>query len=319
MIDVSIVIVSMNNIKQLFPCLDSIKIHTSVSYETLVVAYLFSAQNLSQLREKYPWVTVIESNEIRGFSENNNLALRQAKGRFCFIFNDDTELQMPAIDRLIADIDNLPEDVAVISPHIIFPNGETQYCGRPPFYWYHWILMCLHLWKESNDRQYSNKKGIFQSFNIIGAAFLIKTDLFKKLGWFDECYFFCPEDIALSTTLNKQGYKCFVDADTYSVHFGGMSGNKSISPTQSAVMPAGIIGSIDYYSNGKKAIRYILKTFLTLHSLVELILYSIKNLFNPQKRYTAIINGYKNIIESIFSNDTPKETFIKYYSKIRKH
>ena len=36
--DVSIVIVSMNKTEYLFPCLDSIREHTSVTYETLVVA-----------------------------------------------------------------------------------------------------------------------------------------------------------------------------------------------------------------------------------------------------------------------------------------
>lgn len=32
-----------------------------------MVAYLFSKENLTLLREKYPWVIVVESNEIRGF------------------------------------------------------------------------------------------------------------------------------------------------------------------------------------------------------------------------------------------------------------
>ena len=76
--DVSIVIVSMNKTEYLFPCLDSIREHTSVTYETLVVAYMFSTENLEMLRRRYPWVTVIESLELRGFAENNNLALRQA-------------------------------------------------------------------------------------------------------------------------------------------------------------------------------------------------------------------------------------------------
>lgn len=48
----------------------------------------------------------VESNEIRGFSENNNLALRQAKGKYCFVQNDDTELKMPCIDKLVETIEN---------------------------------------------------------------------------------------------------------------------------------------------------------------------------------------------------------------------
>lgn len=35
---------------------------------------------------------------------------------------------------------------------------------------------------------------------------MIKTDIFRQMGFFDEYYFFCPEDIALSTALNRRGY-----------------------------------------------------------------------------------------------------------------
>ena len=96
-IDVSIVIVCMNNLKNLYPCLESIKKYTTVSYETLVVAYLFSKENLEKVKKDFPWVTFIESNEIRGFSENNNLALRDAKGEYCFVVNDDTEMKMDVV------------------------------------------------------------------------------------------------------------------------------------------------------------------------------------------------------------------------------
>ena len=98
MIDVSIVIVCMNNLKNLYPCLESIKKYTMVSYECFVVAYLFTKENLEKVKTDFPWVEFVESNEIRGFSENNNLALRQAKGKYCFVVNDDTEMKMPVID-----------------------------------------------------------------------------------------------------------------------------------------------------------------------------------------------------------------------------
>ena len=91
MFDVSIIIVCMNRPDNLYPCLESIRRTTRrVTYEVLVVAYLYDSDCLAKAREDFPWVTFLESNEIRGFSENNNLALKQASGRFCFILNDDT-------------------------------------------------------------------------------------------------------------------------------------------------------------------------------------------------------------------------------------
>ena len=76
---VSIVIVCMNRMDNLVPCLEGIRAHTGVSYETLVVAYRFSPENLEKAQTDFPWVRWVVSDEIRGFSENNNLALRQAE------------------------------------------------------------------------------------------------------------------------------------------------------------------------------------------------------------------------------------------------
>ena len=110
--EVSVVIVCMNRPDLLFPCLDSLRTYTSLSFETWVVAYRFSDQNMKELVTKYPWVEVVPSLEIRGFSENNNLALKHVRGRYCFILNDDTLLNMPVIDRLVADMENLPASAA---------------------------------------------------------------------------------------------------------------------------------------------------------------------------------------------------------------
>ena len=134
MIDVSIVIVCMNNLDNLYPCLDSIKTQTQkVSYETFVVAYLFSEDKILKLKTDYPWVIIIESNEIRGFSENNNLALRLAKGKYCFVLNDDTYHRESVIDELFDELNNLPEQIAILSPIILNVDGSVQYCGRPKY------------------------------------------------------------------------------------------------------------------------------------------------------------------------------------------
>ena len=130
-IDVSIVIVCMNNLKNLYPCLESIKKYTTVSYETLVVAYLFSKENLEKVKKDFPWVTFIESNEIRGFSENNNLALRQAKGKYCFVLNDDTEMKMDVVGGLVESFSKCPINTAIVSPNILNAKGEVAYGGRP--------------------------------------------------------------------------------------------------------------------------------------------------------------------------------------------
>lgn len=306
---VSIIIVCMNNLNYLNTCLDSIKRYTSVSFECFVVAYLFSKENMEALCANYPWVTIIESNEIRGFSENNNLALREAKGDYCFVINDDTYINTPIVDVLCSNLDTLPSNVAVISPNIKYPDGRDQFCGRPPM-GFRWEVRSILGLKSKPNYKYENKNGIFESYNLMGGAFMIRTEVFRNCGFFDEFYFFCPEDVALSTLLNKKGYKCYVNADAVLYHVQG----QSISRTKEATLPAEYIGRISFFSDGDVIKRRILQALYILRCYVKVIFLRLSN--SKDKKIKQItINANLNCISAIRHKLTPKEAFVKYYKK----
>lgn len=313
MIEVSIVIVCMNNLKNLYPCLESIKKYTTVSYECFVVAYLFSKENLEKVKKEFPWVKFIESNEIRGFSENNNLALRQAKGKYCFVVNDDTEMKMPVVDRLVGSIEKLPENAAIVSPVTIFPDGKVQVCGRPPFGVKEYIKSQLMLWNEKdNGGKYVNQQGVFLTYNIIGAAFMARMDIFRNIGFFDEKYFFCPEDIAVSTLLNRLGYDCYVDSTIKIVHYEGGSGIHNVSKTKMATCPAGDKGTVIFLSNGSKTKKIFLSLFSSLLSFLRAIKYYVKSTQYMDNCY-ILAKANLNSSQAMLSNKTPKEIFVKYF------
>jgi Predicted glycosyltransferases len=313
MIKVSIVIVCMNNLKNLYPCLDSIKKYTSVSYETLVVAYLFSKENLKKLRKDYPWIIVIESKEIRGFSENNNLALRQAKGEYCFVVNDDTEMKMSVVDRLVSDFDKVSPEVAVISPKTVFGDGRLQSCGRPKMTTFDYVKGTFGLWKEFGSKsEYTNKEGLFQSYTLVGAAFLIKRDVFEKMGLFDEKFFFCPEDVALGNLLNERRYKCYVDADVVLHHYEGQTAKR----TMLATSPSGMKGSLIYYSKNSTS-RYLLLSILVQMGCVLRVVYHFGKSLSGSQREKLLYKANVNCIKAIFMPKTPKEIFIHFYTKLK--
>lgn len=314
MIDVSIVIVCMNNLKKLYPCLSGIKKYTtSVTYETLVVAYLFSKENLERVKRDFSWVTFIESNEIRGFSENNNLALRRAKGKYCFVVNDDTEMKMDVLGGLVSDFKKLNNNVAIVSPKLIYWDGSTQFCGRPPFMAKEYIKTLFHLWDEKkNGGIYINGKGLFKTYNIVGAAFLVRTDIIKSIGLFDEYYFFCPEDIALSTLLNKKGWECYVDENLSIYHYEGGSGKNNISKVKLATMPAGDKGSMKFLANGNIYVYYMLCTLTFIFAILKFVVFLSKSKSRGDGNF-IMAHANLNTARTIFSKLTPKEIFIKYF------
>lgn len=318
MIDVSIVIVCMNNLKNLYPCLDSIRKYTTkVTYETFVVAYLFSKENLADLREKYPWVTVVGSNEIRGFSENNNLALRQARGKYCFVQNDDTEYFEPVVDELFETFEKQPNNVAAVSPKGVFGDGSFQSCGRPIHSFKTYLLSTFHLWSEAKiNRKLKYATGVFETGDLCGAYFMIRADAFRKIGWFDERYFFCPEDIAVMHELRKLGYKAMVDADVQITHYEGMSG-KSLSMTKTATAPAASKGSVIFYSDGYFWKNIVCTLLSALGNLASLIFHTLKCYGTNKEAYRILQLSNINSIKAVFSSKTPKEIFCYYYQRLQ--
>ena len=296
--EVSVVIVCMNRPDILYPCLDSLYAYTSVPMEVLVVAYNFSPVNLAGLREKYPQVTVVESQGVRGFSENNNLALKQARGRYCFVVNDDTLMSMPVIDRLVEDMASLPDKAAAISPCIRFADGSIQTCGRSAWTPWRYAKHYLHLVNEGSG--VDSLSHIFQTYTLNGACFLIKTEVFRKVGWFDERYFFTPEDIALGHALNNAGYSVWVDAGVDITHLAG----GSVSRMETAIKPVRVRGSMIFYGE-----PLWLKCFIWCFEAMR----SLKYLFLPRtERNCLMFRTARNVMRSVFSKETPKEIFIKY-------
>ena len=319
----SIVIVSMNKPDVLRSCLDSIRSHThAVSYETFVVAYLYDKAVLARLRREYPWVLFVESDEIRGFSENNNLALRQAQGRYCFVVNDDTLWHQPVIDSLVAGLGQLKVShpkAAIISPVILKADQTTvQYCGRSPINAWQSILLFLNAWHDYTPGPYTHQQGIFQTYTICGAAFLIDRQVFQDFGWFDERFFFCPEDIDLSTRLNQAGYSCWVDSGTQLVHLEGMSG-KSLSRIQTATMPAYIKGTCLFYAHGKPMRWLAMAAGFALALLLNMCRHWLRSWLRPRPNTDQVLaTGELHSLLSLCDGRSPKEAFIHYYNRMRR-
>lgn len=307
---VSIVIVCMNRMENLDRCLPSIaKYTTKVDYEIYVVAYLFSKENLNLLKEKYPDVIVIESNEIRGFAENNNLALRQVKTPLTFILNDDTEFKEPVLDKLVSSLEATP-DATVMSPVLWNGEGKLLFSGRRKATFTAYVLSLLFKYRKENSK-YENGKGIFLTYTVSGAAFLIYTEEFRKIGFFNEKYFFCPEDVEVGHKLNLASKHCYVDANCNIIHYEGVSSKKSRLFYATTI--TAYVGISYFYSNSRIK-RFILLLIWKYKFLQHYCIAKIK----PTEHYRSYAYIYKKVYDTLKSKMTTKNVFIEEYKKSTK-
>ena len=295
--NVSVIIVCMNRPDWLNPCLEGLYAYTrAAELDVWVVAYCFSEENLARLRADWPSVKVIESREVRGFAENNNLALRQIESEYCFIVNDDTLQSMPVVDRLLADFATLPENAAAVQPKIVFGDGRVQTCGRAPWTAWRYMKHYLHLVDETKPGPWTMQEGLFRTWTLNGACFLIKTAAFREMGWFDERYFFTPEDIALGQQLNAAGYTVWADGDVVITHLAGATAG----PMEAAIKPARVKGALLFYGGGKWLKTKVLSLFIWS---VEAVRYT---------KHGGHCDSARNILSSVFDRASAKDTFKRF-------
>ena len=310
---VSVVIVCMDRPDLLYPCLEGLYAQTAASLEVWVVAYLFSEDNLARLRADWSDVRIVESKELRGFAENNNLALKQITGEYCFVVNDDTLMRMPVVDALLADFDRLPADAAIVSPKIVFPDGRVQTNGRAPWTAWRYVKHYLHRVDETEPSAWSMKEGLFRTWTVNGACFLIKTDVFREAGWFDETYTFTPEDIALGHKVNGMGHTVWSDADVEIVHLAG----GTVSRLEAAIKPTRVRGALQFYSGGKPLKYFLLGSFVWCVEALRRLKYLFADRSDPSSHAAIMYATARNVMRSVFTKRTSKEIFTELYREVK--
>jgi GT2 family glycosyltransferase len=138
---------------------------------------------------------------------------------------------------------------------------------------------------------------------------MVKTLVLKELGYFDETYFFCPEDIALSTLANKKGYKCFVNESVTLIHLEG----GTAKPIQTATDPAALKGMIIFL--GSTFLKKILISGIIFFEISFKWMYWLLNISSPDRKLN--LRKFSNSFQVLIDNKSPKEIFIKHYHDIR--
>ena len=105
--EVSIVIVSWNGRQHLETCLAGVAAQTGVTSEAILVDNGSTDGTADFVRERFPWVRLVELPENRGFAGGNNAGVRHARGRYVALLNNDTSADPGWLRALLGGVDEL--------------------------------------------------------------------------------------------------------------------------------------------------------------------------------------------------------------------
>ena len=237
--DISIIIVSFNTRELLAACLKSLEAATeSLKSEIFVVDNNSRDSTVEMIKKNYPQVKLIANRQNLGFSKANNLAIKKTQGRYLLILNPDTQVFPDTIVKMINYMDK-NKDVACATCRVQLPDGRLDRdCRR--HYPTPWRAFChfsglskIFAHSKFFDQYYFGYLPDIQEHEIdscVGAFMMIRAASVKKVGLFDEDFFFYGEDLDWCYRIKKMGYKIVYTPITKIVHFkGAASGMKPTS------------------------------------------------------------------------------------------
>jgi len=203
--------------------LKSLRHITYPNVEIIVVDNASVKDDPSIISQLYPEVVFIQSKENLGFAGGNNLGVRQAKGEYILLLNNDTEVDPDFLEPLVGKLLSDP-GIGAVSPKIRFfyAPKTIQYAGITPFTQVTLRQYLIGL-GEIDSGQYDVAG---ETFSIHGAAMMIPVSVIKKVGLMAELYFLYYEEHDWAERIKRAGYKVFYVPQSLVLHKESISTGK---------------------------------------------------------------------------------------------
>lgn len=216
-IDFSFIIPVHNNLQYTKKCIDNIyKTSALYSIEVIIIDNDSSDETLAYLKSLGDLVKVIHNDENKSYSSANNQGARIARGKYLVFLNNDVEV-LPGSLESIESVFKSDENIAIQGAKLIYPNGLIQHAGVVWGPVSEQMNLHYHIYLAANPRvEWVNKLREFQM--LTGAFLVVKTEVFDKVGHFDEEYFFGHEDLDLCMGIRELGFKAIYNPEAVGIH-----------------------------------------------------------------------------------------------------
>jgi GT2 family glycosyltransferase len=227
----SIVIICWNDLKVIANCLKSIFAETTtIEFEVIVSDNGSADGSLEYIRKHFAEVKIVENNANLGFAKGNNAGIAVAKGEYILILNPDTIILDRALEKWLVFAEQHREADA-FGCRVLNPDGSFQNPARPIPTLTGYLVSALYLrwlgrvsrifvcdlypgWDGRGERRIG-----FQS----GCCILFRSDCLKRLGGFDERFFYHFEESDLCFRIWQSGSSVVFYPGAEVTHLGGQS------------------------------------------------------------------------------------------------
>jgi len=204
--------------------LASFKEVTYPNYEIIIIDNGSPTESPDSIKEKYPEVKLICSKENLGFAGGNNLGIKQAKGKYLLMLNNDTEVEPDFIDSLVDLMESDPQ-IGVVSPkiHYYYKENIIQYAGCPSMN----LITSRAVYTGRNKKDVGQFDEVTETHAHHGACMMFRSSLLGEVGLLYEGYFLYYEEYDFAVRVKQNGYSIYYQPNSLIKHKESVSTGKS--------------------------------------------------------------------------------------------
>ena len=215
---VVVVVLTWNGLDDLTTCLESFTCVEYPNYKVLVVDNGSEDNTGAVVRERYPWVTLIENGTNLGYVGGNNVGMRYAlehAADYVFILNNDTKMTANVLTELVRVMQGDPRIAITGSKNLLMADPTQTWAKYGVLNW--GPMLSKLVGRYAPDTPEDSPKDVDW---VIGNGCLMRREALERVGLFDEAFFQVHEDIDWSTRAREAGYR-IVYVDTVGIHHKG--------------------------------------------------------------------------------------------------
>lgn len=220
---VAVVILNWNGKKFLEQFLPLVIDRSRGEAAVIVADNASSDGSVEYLESTHPEVRIIRLDKNHGFATGYNLALRQVEAEYYILLNSDIEVTPEWISPVIRLMEAHP-DWAACQPKIrsFYEREKFEYAGAAggfiDKYGYPFCKGRLFQSIETDTGQYEQAEEVFWA---TGACMFVRSEVYHRLGGFDDDFFAHMEEIDFCWRAKNQGYRIMYCPSSTIYHIGG--------------------------------------------------------------------------------------------------
>ncbi len=202
-IKVSVIVVNYNGLQYLDACLNSILKQAFRDFEVILVDNASTDGSLKWARQHYPGLEYVANQVNLGYAGGINSGLDVAKGEYIAPVNMDTEVTPGWLATMVDFMDTRPQVGAVCPKVLIMDQRDKVNCSGLNIH-VSGLGFCrlLHSTDIPGEPPYKVS-------GISGCSYLIKKEIFNRMGGAPLYCFMYNDDVVISWLLTEMGYEMY--------------------------------------------------------------------------------------------------------------